>query len=173
VLEGELADGAGTFEDPGRGDVTPISYARSTLIPRLGIAVGLTRHMACEWWLLTATLGLADSLAILDLTAAELRALAVGFPDALVVTSLRDVESGVALGISGGALGLLVAGSVASSTNLAGTFGSACLRSEPAIIAADQDLTVGGVAIVVAELAVDLGGSRGGSRRRKGCRQSC
>lgn len=44
-----------------------------------------------------ATFGLANSLAILNLTATGLGALAVGLPDASVIAELGDIVGGVAL----------------------------------------------------------------------------
>lgn len=85
------------LEDPGPSVVTPLLTIGRALVSRPGSAIDLARQMARERWLLTAALGLAESLAILDLAAARLGALAVDLPDALVVASHRDVESGAAL----------------------------------------------------------------------------
>lgn len=106
--------------------------------------------------LTNTTLGFADSLALLNLTAAGLIALAVGLPEALVVADLGNVVGGVALRLSWSALDFLVAVCVASRTDVAGTDLEASLNDLPALGAADHDRTICAVALVSTELAVYL-----------------
>lgn len=85
------------------------------------------------------TLAFADSFATLDLAAAGLGALEVDFPETIVVADSGGVIGGVTLSLCLGTLDFLVAMSVTSRPDMAGTVLGAGLDHFPTSSAAKHD----------------------------------
>jgi hypothetical protein len=143
-----------TPQDPEMGLVAPALAIRHATISRLRNTGGsLARRESGGWGLFSrSTLGLADSLAISDLAAAKLGALAVDLPNALLIAELRDVFGCIALPFSGTTIDLLVTVCVTSSTDVTGTILVARLDSLPTVSATNHNRGVPVVALVPSEV---------------------